>query len=83
MIKKKPLLYATTFMNLKDNVEGKRHKSIYYDSINLKLKNSPDWCCSVGWALSCKPKGHQFDSQSGYTPGLQAWSPVGGMQKGN
>ena len=39
----------------------------------------PDWCGSAEWASSCKPKGHQFDSQSEYLPGVQARSQVGGM----
>ena len=30
----------------------------------------PGWCGSVDWALSCDPKGHQFDSRSGHMPGL-------------
>ena len=47
-----------------------------------KLKNL-DWSSSVGWALSCKPKGHQFDSQSGHMPGLQDRSLVGGVVRGN
>ena len=36
-------------------------------------KGSPDWCGP------CKPKGHQFHSQSGHMPGLQARSLVGGL----
>ena len=35
----------------------------------------------MDWALACKPKGHQFDSQSGHMPVLQAWSPVEGAQE--
>ena len=31
---------------------------------------SPGWCGSVDCMLSCKPKGHWFDSQSGHMPGL-------------
>ena len=46
-----------------------------------RLKTSPDWYGSVGWALSHKPKGHQFDSQSGYMLGLQARSQAGGVQE--
>ena len=42
---------------------------------------SVDWCGSVDWVAFCKPKGCQFDSQSGYLPGLQARSPVGGVQE--
>ena len=40
-----------------------------------KYRYSPNWCGSVGWALSSKLKGHQFDSQSGHMPGLPARSP--------
>ena len=39
---------------------------------------SSGWCGSVDWMPVCKPKGHQFNSQSGHMPGLQARSPVGG-----
>ena len=39
----------------------------------------PGWCGSVDWVPACEPKGCQFDSQSGHTPGLQARSPVGAM----
>ena len=34
--------------------------------------------CSVDWAPACKPKGLQFNSQSGHMPGLHARSPIGG-----
>ena len=40
---------------------------------------SPGWCGLVGWVLACEPKGHQFDSQSGYMPGLRATFSVGGV----
>ena len=43
------------------------------------IENSPGSCGSVDWALACKPKGCQLDSQSGHMPGLQARSPVGGV----
>ena len=36
----------------------------------------PDWCGSVGWALSHEAKGHWFYSQLGHMPGLWLWSPV-------
>ena len=38
-------------------------------------------CGSVSWALSPKPKGRRFDSQSGHMSGLWARSPVGGEQE--
>ena len=37
---------------------------------------SPGLSGSVHWVPTCKPKGHQFASQSGHTPGLKARSPV-------
>ena len=37
----------------------------------------------VGWALSCKVKGHRFDSCSEHTPGLWVWSLVGARTRGN
>ena len=49
----------------------------------LKIRDSPIWCGLVDWMPACKPKGPQFDSQSGYMPGLQARSPVGGRDRGN
>ena len=42
---------------------------------------NPGWCGSVDWMLACKPKGHQFNSQSRHMPGLQARSPVRGTQE--
>ena len=42
---------------------------------------SPDWCGSVGWVLSPKPKGHWIESHSGHMPGLWARSLVGGVQE--
>ena len=45
------------------------------------MNKCPDWCGSVGWASSLKPKGHQFNSQSGHMSGLQARSLVGGVQE--
>ena len=46
-----------------------------------KNENSlgPGWCGSVDWVPACEPKGHQFDSQSGHMPGLQARCLVRGM----
>ena len=41
------------------------------------------WCGSVDWAPACKPKGCQFNSQSGHMPGLWTRSPVGGHIRGN
>ena len=42
----------------------------------LKPSGCPNWCGLVGWVLSCKVKGHWFDSQSGHVPGLWVWFPV-------
>ena len=39
----------------------------------LELDSCPSyWGDSVGWVPAREPKSHQFDSQSGYIPGLQA-----------
>ena len=46
---------------------------------NLKTTPCAGWCGSVDWVPTCKPKGHQFDSQSGQMSGLRARSPVGSM----
>ena len=43
----------------------------------LKKSMCSDW----GWVLSCKPKGHRFDSQWGHMPGLWARSLLGGKQE--
>ena len=46
--------------------------------IFLKDTFSPGRCGLVDWVLACKPKGRQFNSQSGHLPALQAGSLVGG-----
>ena len=43
----------------------------------INYKPCPGWCGSEGWALACKLKGRQFDSQSGHMSGLRARSLVG------
>ena len=48
--------------------------------IALQEQLCPGWCGSVDWAPAYKPKGRQFDSQSGHMPGLWAMSLVGGAQ---
>ena len=40
--------------------------------LHFKTYYSPDWCGSLGWPSSLKPRGHWFDSQSGHMPGLWA-----------
>ena len=45
----------------------------YYYYLGFKNKNLP-------WPVH-EPKGHWFNSWSGYMPGLQARSPVGGMRE--
>ena len=52
-------------MSKKDGVEA-GEESILFS--NKKHKAGPDWCGSVGWALSCKPKSCQFNYQSGHMP---------------
>ena len=45
-----------------------------YIIFKFKIYNScPDWYGSVGWTLSCKPKGHWFSSWSVRMPGLWGW----------
>ena len=48
-----------------------------------KNNNSLDGSDSVGWALSCKAKGHLFDSPSGHMLRLQVLSPAGVRTRGN
>ena len=48
-------------------------------NIKIIFFKSPGWCSSVDWARVCKPKGHQFDSQSGHMPGFPTRSLVGGV----
>ena len=61
------------------------HTLIFLSSLSafipLSKNNSPGWCGSVDWVPACEPKGHQFDSQSGHMPGLQARSPVGSTRE--
>ena len=70
----------------------KEYKMIIKLSWFIKSKNSfilmlkstvfcPGWCGSVDWTPAWEPKGHQFNSQSGHMPRLQARSPVGGAQE--
>ena len=42
---------------------------------------SPDWCGSVSWVSSHKPKGCLFVSRSGHLPGLQARALAGGARE--
>ena len=54
--------------------------------IVISLKNNvifPGSYVSVDWVPAREPKGRQFYSQSGYMPGLQARSPLGGCVRGN
>ena len=43
----------------------------------------PDGCGSVGWASSCRAKGHQFASQSGHMPALRVQSPYWAHARGS
>ena len=52
-------------------------KATYFNLLHRSSAN-PVWCGSVDSAPACKPKGRQFDSQSGHMPGWQARSPVRG-----
>ena len=58
---------------------------IYSDSQNIQNENDfkkrfLPWMVWLSWEPACKPKGHQFDSQSGNMPALWASSPVGGWR---
>ena len=44
-----------------------------------KKKSCPGWYGSLDWALVCKQKGHQFNTQSGHVPGFRGGSLAGGM----
>ena len=53
------------------------YKIIRFSVLFLKVKKfCPGWCGSVDGVWACKPKGCEFDSQSGHMPGLQARSPM-------
>ena len=55
-------------------ISGSIFKRLHW---KLKIRCScPDWCGSVGWASSCKLKGHQFDPWSRNTPGFGVRSQV-------
>ena len=43
---------------------------VIHNLIFKKLPLCPDQCGSVGWALSRKVKGRQFDPWSGHVPSL-------------
>ena len=47
----------------------------------VEMHFGPGWCGSVNRVPACKPEGRRFDSPSGHRPGLQARSPVGGVQE--
>ena len=48
-------------------------------SLVKMMMMGPDSCGSMGWVLSHKVKGPQFDSWSRHMPGMRARSPVGGV----
>ena len=77
-------LMALTFdgFSLSDSVSLTRHISGKNDTAKRKKekKEKPPWLVwQSGLSMACKPKGHQFNSQLGHMPGLQARSPVGGV----
>ena len=47
------------------------------------VASGPSQCGSIGWASSCKPKGHRFHSRSGHMPGLQVPPPVRAPAEGS
>ena len=65
------ILISTT---LDSNLKQEEHSLLI---MNIR----PCWCGSVDRVPTYKPKGHQFHSQSGHMPGLQARSPAGGTRE--
>ena len=51
--------------------------SIWFAFSFKDVKGSPGWCGSVDWVMACEPKGHWFNFQSGYMPGLWTRSLAG------
>ena len=73
------LLYHFSFRGSSEDCEAAPTELLHYCSDKRKL--CPGWCGSVDWVPACEPNSGRFDSQSGHMPGLQARSPVGGMQE--
>ena len=57
-----------------------RHQSQLMRKENLLKSYCPGWCGSVDWVSACKPKGRQFDSQSGTCLGGGPDPPSRGAQ---
>ena len=69
-------------IELQGNIE---ESFIILEEFNTSLsemdRSSPDQCGSVGWASSCKVKGHRLDYRSGHMPGLQVQSRSGAYKR--
>ena len=69
-----PLLVSIIINNLTTEIE----------TLNVSFKKwyfCSGWYGSMDGALACESEGCGFDSQSRHIPGLQARSPVGGVQE--
>ena len=65
-----PWLYHNEFQEIAEALDF----MVCFQLMMEPFKNSfrPGWCGSVGWAPACKPKGHQFNYQSGHMSVLWA-----------
>ena len=57
------------------------HASSGTSLLKSKKAISPRWCGSVVECQPVNPKGHQFNSQTGYMHGSRARSWLGGAQE--
>ena len=63
-------------------VVGGKWRQLYLNNNKKRERGKLDCdLTAVGWASSCRPKVHWIDSPAGHMPGLQARSPVGGVQE--
>ena len=76
-----PLVCRPALNPLHHTSQGWNFFLFCFSFLNNVLLFMPGWCDSVDWVLTCEPKGHWFDSQSGHMPGLWARSPVGGTRE--
>ena len=73
--------HSGSFSSHRQTSKSQMYKSGGSSGLSLSLEFSPDCCGSVGWVSFHKAKGRWCDSWSGHMPGLQARSPVKGVQK--
>ena len=69
------------FQHMSDFVDLVQKEGFYRGQKVVENRRALDWCGSVGWTPSCKPKGCWLDSWSGYMPRLWTRFQVGGMNK--